>query len=302
MGREIDQALQTYETEKRSLPGIQAKNNRTAYIEQILESIRRVRYVSVISGRQLSPQRADPSSDLFDPLKAAVLFQRDGRLDESYWMVFLFVHFGMNPRGGWRYAREVYSGLSDTVMWDWASTSADPASFREWLADHEADLRREGVPGGFGNHRKYQSLDANSNIGTGAAVESYVDWVSPPRTHEELMHEALSQFDGDPRAAFDGLYESMDSVSSFGRTARFDYLTMVGKLNLAQIEPGSPYLQGSSGPLEGARLLYDSDESPARLDSWLIELDEYMGVGFQVIEDSICNWQKSPSSFVPFRE
>ncbi len=256
----------------------------------------------MISSRGLSPLRADPSSDLFDPLKAAILFQREGRTDESYWMVFLFVHFGKHMRGGWRYAREVYSGLGDTIRWDWTNTSADPAGFRKWLDDHEAQLRRAGVPGGFGNHRKYQSLDAYSDNGTGAAVESYINWVVPPRTHQELMHEALAQVDGNPRDGFDGLYRSMDSVASFGRTARFDYLTMVEKLGLAQIEAGSPYLQGASGPLEGARLLYGSHDSPARLEGWLVELDEYMRVGFQVIEDSLCNWQKSPSRFLPFRE
>lgn len=299
---EIDQALRAYESEERSLPGIQLPTYRDAYVEQVLESIRRVKYVSVIRGRSLSPLRADPSSDLFDPLKASILLQSEGRTDESYWMVFLFVHFGKNARGGWRYAREVYSGLSDSVMWDWASTSSDPAGFREWLADNEANFRRKGVPGGFGNHRKYQSLDAYSANGTGAAFESYVDWVAPPRTHQELILETRSEVDGNPQHAFDRLYESMDAVASFGRTARFDYLTMLGKLGLAEIEPGSPYLPGSSGPLEGARLLYGSDESPARLDSWLLELDDYMRVGFQVIEDSLCNWQKSPSRFVPFRE
>lgn len=250
----------------------------------------------------MSPLRADPSSALFDPLKAAIFFQREGRIDEAYWMVFLFVHFGKHAQGGWRYAREVYSGLSDTITWDWATTSKDPAGFRKWLDAHEAQLRRAGVPGGFGNHRKYQSLDAYSDNGTGAAVDNYINWVAPPRVHQELMLEALSQVDGDPRDAFDWLYRSMDSVASFGRTARFDYLTMVGKLGLVHIEAGSPYLQGSSGPLDGARILFGRQETPSRLEGWLVELDEYMGVGFQVIEDSLCNWQKSPLRFVPFRE
>jgi hypothetical protein len=31
---------------------------------------------------------------LFDPLKAAVLHYRRGRVDEAYWLVFLAVHFG----------------------------------------------------------------------------------------------------------------------------------------------------------------------------------------------------------------
>jgi len=48
----------------------------------------------------------------------------------------------------------------------------------------------------------------------------------------------------------------MNDVERFGRTAKFDYLTMVGKLGLAAIEPGSTYMQGATGPLKGARLLF----------------------------------------------
>ena len=53
------------------------------------------------------------------------------------------------------------------------------------------------------------------------------------------MKNACEQAKGDPRKAFDILYHSMGAVASFGRTARFDYLTMIGKLGLAPIEPGS---------------------------------------------------------------
>ncbi len=42
-------------------------------IEQLLESVRRVKYVEVIRTLKLSNRRADPNDDLFDPLKAAIL-------------------------------------------------------------------------------------------------------------------------------------------------------------------------------------------------------------------------------------
>jgi hypothetical protein len=83
--------------------------------------------------------------------------------------------------------------------------------------------------------------------------------------------------------------------------ARFDYLTMVGKLELAAILPGSTYLEGSSGPLDGARLLFGRNERAQVLDAWLVELGEQLGVGMQVLEDALCNWQKSPNKFRPFR-
>lgn len=80
---------------------------------------------------------------------------------------------------------------------------------------------------------------------------------------------------------------------------------MVGKLDLAHIEPGSAYLKGATGPLTGARLLLGNRKTPALsaadLDECLVKLDAELGVGMQVLEDALCNWQKSPKQFKKFR-
>lgn len=305
LAQQLDARLLSFDQQWLPLPGISDSKMREVMIEQLLESIHRVKYVSIIRQRNVSDRRADPNDELFDPLKAAILHQRHGRIDEAFWLVFLFVHFGKHTRAGWRYAREIYGRLGDTVQWDWASTSADPSGFREWLRAHEDELKREGIPRGFGSHRRYQSLDPRSATGTGAAVESYVRWVGPPRIHQELMEQACQKADHNPRDVFDELYRSMDSVASFGRLARFEYLAMVGKLDLAPIEPGSTYMQSSTGPLRGARLLFGVKRTAALgtadVDRWLVELEAQLNVGMQVLEDALCNWQKSPEIFLPFR-
>jgi alpha-glutamyl/putrescinyl thymine pyrophosphorylase-like protein len=305
LAERLTAGLIAFDRDQRRLPGIHDAGRREALVEQLVESARRVKYVEVVRSRDVSDRRADPNDELFDPLKAAIVYQRQGRLDEAFWMIFLFVHFGRHPRAGWGYARAVYGRLGDVVRWDWARVSADPAAFREWLHAHQAELKAQGRGGGFGNHRKYESLDAYSPRGTGAAVETYVAWVRPPPTHQELIEEACERAGGDPRKAFDDLYRSMKSIASFGRLARFDYLTMLGKLGLARIEPVSAYMQDSSGPLKGARLMFGGDKraapSAAAIDSWLLELDGQLHVGVQVLEDALCNWQKSPDNFVPFR-
>lgn len=305
LAQQLEAGLLSFDQQRLPLPGISDSKVREVLIEQLLESVHRVTYVSMIRQRNISERRADPNNELFDPLKAAMLHQRQGRIEEAFWMVFLFVHFGKHARAGWRYAREIYGRLGDAVRWDWVNTSADAASFREWLGAHQDELKRNGIPRGFGNHRKYQSLDAYSVNGTGAAVESYVNWVGPPRTHQELMEQACQQAEGDPRKAFDHLYLSMGAVVSFGRTARFDYLTMLAKLGLAHIEPGSTYVMGAIGPLMGARLLFGGEKTaalrPADLEAWLAELDTQLQVGMQILEDALCNWQKSPGRFKPFR-
>lgn len=301
LARQLDAGLGSFGRDERSLPGIRRPERRSAFVEQLLESIHRVNFVAVLRSRRLSDRRADPNDELFDPLKAAIIHERKGNVEEAFWLVFLFVHFGRHPRAGWRYVREIYGRLADGGRWDWRSVSSDPLAFREWLHDHQNDLKREGAPRGFGNHRKYESLDAYSAGGTGAAVESYVRWVDPPRTHQELFRESYRLADNDPRGAFADLYRSMKAVSRFGRTARFDYLAMVGKLGLAPLDPPSPCLPGSTGPNRGARLLFGSRQSAAVLDQWLVELDDQLRVGMQALEDALCNWQKSPERFKPFR-
>ena len=97
--------------------------------------------------------------------------------------------------------------------------------------------------------------------------------------------------------AFDYLYKSMNDVTRFGRTARFDYLCMVWKLGLAPIEPGSTYMYGATGPIVGARLLFAGDKAapigPDELDTWLIKLDSDLKVGMQVLEDALCNCRRA---------
>jgi hypothetical protein len=301
-GRRLTTALDTFARRSRALPGIRAARRRTAFLEQLVESIHRVKYIALIRQRDVSSRRADPRDDLFDPIKAAVLKSREGDHDEACWLTFLSVHFGRNRRSGWRLTRDVYGALGHGQLWNWRRTSANLAQFRRWLAANEDRLRQGGA---FGNHRKYQSLDANSANGTGAAIASYVAWVRPHGTHGQLFQAVAAAAGHHRRRTFDDLYRSMRSVVSFGRTARFDYLTMIGKLGLAPIEPGSTYMSGATGPLAGARLLLTGNArapvAARQLDASLVDLEAALGVGMQVLEDSLCNWQKNPNRFVPFR-
>jgi Alpha-glutamyl/putrescinyl thymine pyrophosphorylase clade 3 len=89
---------------------------------------------------------------------------------------------------------------------------------------------------------------------SGAVIASYVNWIAPPHTHLQMIQEVHTKVGQNPGAVFDALYGSMDSVMGFGRLGKFDFLTMLGKLGVAPIEPDSAYLVGATGPLQGARL------------------------------------------------
>lgn len=287
------------------LPGIAIDANRRSLSRQIVDSIHRTKYIAIILNRPHSPSRADPQSALFDPIRAAILKHRAGEIDEAFWLVFLFVLFGKHICDGYRLLKDIYRALGPSPYWTWARTSADPGAFKAWLNQNEPALRQDDIKRRFGNHRKYSTLKTSCPTGVAAAIESYVKWVGPNRGHDLHFADAVVDFPGVPATLFDGLYASLDAVLSFGRTAKFDYLTMLGKLGFVALEPGIPYLNGASGPLYGARLLFYGDAntkgSVSALEKQVVELGNHLCVGMQVMEDSLCNWQKSPSQFLPFR-
>ena len=62
------------------------------------------------------------------------------------------------------------------------------------------------------------------------------------------MTEVIRRMGNDPTVIFDELYRNM-SVVGFGRLGKFDYLSMLGRYNLAPISAGSAYLDNATGPI-----------------------------------------------------
>jgi hypothetical protein len=306
LAKKIKRQLQTYSSTVRPLPGIDSSAALETFVFQIIESLRRIRYVREVAARPISPLRLDPQSELFDPIRAAILEYQRGNLDEAGWLIFLFTHFGKNLKSKYQLLRDVYGRLGKKGRWDWKTTSNDAFGFRQWLDKNAQALKSDHANHrAFGNHRKYQSLNAWKKNGTGAAVESYVAWVKSAGGHQALFTEALALAEDDGRKAFRSLYRRLDAVESFGRTAKFDYLAMIGKVGLAPIEPDSVYFQGATGPIAGAKLLFGGAENApipvSKLEQAADALADAIGIGKQAMEDSLCNWQKSPTNPMRFR-
>jgi hypothetical protein len=293
--------LQYYSENNVNLPGIEPPGHLACLADQLVESRRRIEFVYHLRDAQHSARRKDPADEIFDPLRAAVIYARSGDLDEAYWLVFLATHFGKHEVHGWRLVREVYGKLG-SGRWDWQTVRSHPDAFGDWIEANQAALSANR----FSNHRKYESLRADSSKGTAAVVHSYVEWVRPHGSHSEMIRNVHRIVGQEPGGVFSQLYRSMTEVNRFGRLARFDYLTMLGKLGIAPIEPDSAYLwHNATGPLKGARLLFcgrsDAAEAARHLDEKLKGLDQCLHVGMQALEDSLCNWQKSPAMFIAFR-
>lgn len=297
-----------YSNDIRALPGISSPVSLDVFVLQLIDSIRRIEYVFSIRDGDISDARSDPSSDLFDPLKAAIYQERQGNYDESVWLTFLAIHFGKNAQTNWRLARDIYGGYTGQNIWTWERISTDPVSFDVWYDTAADNIMNDGIPRKFGNHRKYESLRTDVTKSLPSVFGSYVNWVGPDHDHASLFQSALASAAEDRRKAFHILYTSMGDVVSFGRTAKFDYLTMTSKLGLTDIEPGLTYMSGSTGPGSGAKLLFHGNSkasvSNAALESELDKLEEHLSVGafgMQILEDALCNWQKSPKRYILFK-
>lgn len=292
----VDSALAAHHGSARSLPGIADPQARETLARQIVASQRREDYYRHVHRRRVSASRADPHSPSFDAERAVAFHVQQGDIDEAAWLLFLMTHFAKPTGSGWLRLAQVYGGLG-TQVWSWPRVIANPAAFKAWIA-----ANWQAIGGKFGNHRKYETLRPTAARNLGAVVDSYLAWIGP-RAHAAHFAQAVRRAGNHPHVIFDALYRDM-KVLSFGRLAKFDYLSNIGRYGIAPIAAGSAYLDEATGPATGARLLFDGNRqsvtSAASLQTYLDELDRTLSVGMAVLEDAICNWQKSPRRFVHF--
>ena len=294
LGESLRSALADFRAGGRALPILNQPERLDCLVEQLVESVRRNSYVSAIQLRTSCPQRMDPHSGLFDPYRAAVLHQHKGEIEQALWLVFQATHFGKHRDDQWGLFRDVYGRLNNNPIWTWVEITNDFGKFERWFDSHLYELRALGHR--FSNHRKYQRVPNTRKV-----FRTYIEWTMRQGGQmATISHAVRENANGPPREVFDYLYNAMDAVFQFGRLGKFDFLCMVGKLGLAPIEPGSTYLTGATGPYLGAKLLFGV-RSRKECDDMLIELDRHLHVGMQAIEDALCNWQKSPDRFMPFR-
>lgn len=268
------------------------------FVEQLVDSIRRNEFVLGLAVRDISARRSQPDDPMFDPIRAAVHLDSNGEHDEACWLIFLATHFGKHRQDQWRLVGEVYRGDGAGAEWTWQRASRRIERLRQWLDDKNAEWTAAGTKGRFGNHRKYESLNGTGANGTGAALESYIEWVRAAGSHRDLFDRSLAETDHNRHDAFDWLYREMEEVTRFGRLARFDYLCMIAKAGLADIAPGHPYIDSASGPKRGAQRL--TGRQGGKFDQPMAELGRALGVDMQVMEDALCNWSKSPARYRRF--
>lgn len=300
--QELLDNLFRYEAQHGALPGIADPAWRETLIAQLISSLRRIELIRSLLTKNIDQRRLDPSSPLFDPLQGSLLLSRQGNADEAIWLAFIGTHFGKHLKDGWKLPALVFGSFGQGPLWTAARYGADPHKFDRMLDANRARLIDPKQSGRFSNHRQYQSKKPEV---IARVFRSFHAWQFEDGGFDAKVRTIHQRVGQQPTRTFDALYRSMKDVYGFGRLGNFDFLTMIGKLHLAPIEPGSVYLQGATGPLAGAKLLFHGNrkfQTGAKgLGDRVDGLDPYLNVGKQVLEDSLCNWQKSPQRYVYFK-
>ena len=297
---EISDALDGFHSDHAAIEGLGDAARKTVLVRQLIDSIRRVEYLNAISARSESANLYSPYSGSFQPLAGAVALHKQGNVDDAYWLVFLATHFGKHGVDRWNLTEDFYGRFGTGGLWDWATASADRQAVADWLEAVHPDVTAYGRSRRFGNHRKYETFKPGPK-GTGHAVATYIDWIGTYGSHQSLIEDVQKRVGQNPKDVFACLYLEMDRVARFGRLGKFDFLCNLSNLMIAPIVPDTAHVAEASGPKAGARLLFGAAPSVAQLDFACAKLADHLNVSPQVIEDALCNWQKSPDQYQLFR-
>lgn len=280
------------------LPGIARSEVESNFIRQFIDSYKRIKFIEVLKSRPIDLRRKDPNSDFYDPIQAAILHLDEGNINEAVWNVLLYVHFGKTIGKGYGLLKAVYGNLGATNIWSLENFKNDISGFRDWLDDNQHQIKNLG---GFGNHRKYQSIRASAKSTTYQTLESFLTLIN--NDFAVFISSIPESIKADKYKFFDHLYKHFGGIVGFARLAIFDFLCMIGKVGILNIEPEHPYL-GNSGPVAGAKLLFGGNKTNKELNLALVDLaDKSFGdfpFKMQILEDSICNWQKKPGVYKLF--
>jgi len=270
-----------------TIVGFRTSRERMRFIEKLVESQRKCqafRHRMFLGG-------TDPLSDKFHPFRCILSNFENGDFDEAVWLGFLCVHFGWDGNPKTRETIRRFYSRFDQGLWNWKNVARNPLSVRDWMRENSRRLSELK----FGNHRKYESNKPDSDVGTPAVIESFVRWAAVHGNGSAYKaFQSFVQPSASPEVAFENLFRALD-IHRFGRTARFDFLCLLGDLGILAVAPAHPYLRGATGPKDGAILLVTGKKG-GKLTTEVVDivrdLQAALGVPAECMEDALCNWQK----------
>jgi hypothetical protein len=261
---------------------------RTKFISCLLESIEKRKQRSALISK---------NRDMNTIIGLIQLAREAGDLDEAVWRCFLASHFGNDTIC----CEEDEEEVSDSAFrllcafknephWTWKRFNHEPNTLHKWLNEHEDDLWSLS----YGNHRKLESKQPER---LWKVLDSFRKLAAMFGGPHGLVSRNLGS---KPNDIFDNLYYRLKKsrrrkpkLAQFGRLGTFDFLVLLMDTNLITAQPGNCYLDGATGPLDGAELLWGEDRTVEELDQLAIALVNGCGISPIALEDALCRWQKN---------
>ena len=259
------------------LPGLKKDADRSRFLDCLRESSRTI---EMLTRGDVDLPPGVPAPEKIFPIKEAYRLRRCDP-EEAIWLAFLSTHIGGDRPAS---CEQLYCAFGREPVWQWLRVRSEPGKFAQWLTSNHPRLS-QAAP--FGNHRKFETH--RPGRGTPDTIRTYLELVGSSQA-EFLRNRATGD---DP---FDTLYCAFAPVKRFGRTARYDLVRLLGYLDLVRVDrqairPGCCYLAGATGPLRGAQIVF-GERPLAELEGRCRDLAASIGVGLDVMEDALCNWQK----------
>ena len=238
-----------------------------------------------LEARERGPRRLpDPRREILHWIEAA---RDSGDRREAVWRSFIAAVFGrLSSRvkdGSAAGAADFLCAFGYSPVWTWERVNSDQAkALREWM-----DKTPQAALFPHGDHRPREPLTPDRIL---AAVRSFIDFARKVNGPENVIKAAAPS---SPEHHFALLFDKFRKLHSFKRLGSWDLIDLLLQVKLVlNAEPEHCYLEGSTGPLRGARMIWGSKPSPSELNRASRDLARALRVSCFVLEDALCNFQK----------
>lgn len=252
--------------------------------KQTVDSIRRI---EIYKTYRVKSQQADNLGlEYFHTSNPFILAQRSSLLPKQrVWIIYLATYFGKSNKSNWNlFQRSAFDKNKNLFIID------DILEKKNYYYDYleSFDFFNNSA---YSNHRKYTKKSLKGINGVFHSMDYFLDNIS---------NFVFSEY-----RTFDEVYKLSHNIPNFGRMAAFDFTASLAKCELNVMEPKSLYLHGSSGPIDGLNKLLKISNNNTIINNyefgddllkWFVENSEIKFIA-QVLEDAICNWQKSPLTY-----
>ncbi len=208
-------------------------------------------------------------------------------IGSKVWYIYLATYFGKSNKSKWKLFYKAAFRKDETLI-----RVEEILASREQYYSHLSNIDLfENAD--YSNHRKFTKKSLVGEKGVINSMDYFLD--------------NLDDYSHAKPIDFNIIYNNALKIPNFGRLAAFDFTSSLCKCNLNVKDPISMYHHNSSGPLRALKdflILADckdlSKSAQIKLGDdllyWFFQHSDIEIVA-QVLEDAICNWQKSPRHY-----